>query len=112
MFKPREKDPYVHQGEEGEAARKHLQEQGALEQWQALPGRTGVWSIARLVVWRKGMLRTVVPGESRSQDRWGTMVRNAAIITDRSKHAEKHSNVVLMKRFNSVQCLRCHCYCG
>lgn len=32
MFKPREKDPYVHQGEEGEAARKHLQEQGALEQ--------------------------------------------------------------------------------
>lgn len=31
MFKPREKDPYAHQGEEGEEARKHHQEQGALE---------------------------------------------------------------------------------
>lgn len=40
MFKPREKDPYAHQGEEGEEARKHHQEQGALRdgQLQALPG--------------------------------------------------------------------------
>lgn len=53
MLKPGQKDPDAHQGEEGEVARKQRnQEQRGPgdEQLQALPGWTGVWSIARLVV--------------------------------------------------------------
>lgn len=65
-----------------------------------------------LVVWRKGILRTVVPGESRV-DQIGHHAEEWSNNNNRqSKHAKQHSNVVLMKRFNSVQCLRCHHYCG
>lgn len=114
MFKPRERS-ICPPGEEGEEAKKASPGAGGHWRWTVAgsSGWTGVWSISKAGGVEEGMLRTVVPGETRESGQMGTMLRNEAIITDKSKHAEKHSNVVLMKKIQlSTNYLRCHHYCG